>query len=248
VTELTAHRTLALRDAVANEPTVAFRAVLHALCLNAFYPYASNTCLEITAKHSGFSAQAPGLAATASAIAIEARHEQWAKQLPESPAGLWDALTEFDDDSQTALFAHCASLTINVVKEPWNRRPDSFAHGDRLARAVNLDMAAAGWKPTVYNYPGRVPKVRILEAVREANGEQSAQLIDHLKKADMAKEAERLLAGTGWLPEPLCLAEIETSADTPAGEAEALPDFLTEDEDDAQAETEEEQPRIAVVK
>jgi hypothetical protein len=30
-----------------------------------------------------------------------------------------------------------------------------------------LDMAAAGWKPTVDNYLGRVPKARILEAVRE---------------------------------------------------------------------------------
>ena len=37
-----------------------------------------------------------------------------------------------------------------------------------------------------------MPKARILEAVREAKGEQSAQLIDHLKKADMAREAERL--------------------------------------------------------
>ncbi len=46
----------------------------------------SDTCLEITAKHSGFSAQAPGLADTASAKAIEARHAQWAKQLPEAPA------------------------------------------------------------------------------------------------------------------------------------------------------------------
>ena len=40
VTELTAHRTLALRDAVANDPHVAFQAVLHALCLQVFYRYA----------------------------------------------------------------------------------------------------------------------------------------------------------------------------------------------------------------
>ena len=206
MTELTAHRTLALRDGVANDPQVAFQAVLHALCLNAFYRYAASTCLEITAKHSGFSAQAPGLAETASAKAIDARHAQWAKQLPETPADLWDTLTAFDSDSQAALFAHCASLTVNVVKEPWNRRPDVFAHGDQLARAVGLDMAAAGWKPTVDTYLGRVPKARILEAVREAKGEHSAQLIDHLKKAEMAKEAERLLDGTGWLPEPLRLA------------------------------------------
>ena len=51
-------------------------------------------------------------------------------------------------------------------------------------------MAAAGWTPTVDNYLGRVTKARILEAVREAKGEQSAQLIDHLKKAEMAEEAE----------------------------------------------------------
>ena len=97
-----------------------------------------------------------------------------------------------------------------------------------LARAVNLDMAAAGWSPTVDNYLGRVPKARILEAVREAKGEASAQLIDHLKKPEMAKEAERLLGGAGWLPEPLRTpdarsAEVEGEAGT-----ETLPAFLAE--------------------
>ena len=244
VTELTAHRTLALRDALANDPDIAFQAVLHALCLNAFYRYASNTCLEIAAKHSGFSAQAPGLAETASARAIDTRHAQWSKQLPEASAALWDTLTAFDSDSQSALLAHCASLTVNVVKEPWNRRPDAFAHGDQLARTVNLDLAAAGWAPTVDNYLGRVPKARILEAVREAKGEQSAQLIDHLKKSDMAKEAERLLAGTGWLPEPLRLVEVAPVADESTGESEALPDFLAGDEDEAPADADEEPPHM----
>ena len=131
-------------------------------------------------------------------------------------------------------------LTVNVVKEPWNRRPDAFAHGDQLARTVNLDLAAAGWAPTVDNYLGRVPKARILEAVREAKGEQSAQLIDHLKKTDMAKEAERLLAGTGWLPEPLRLVEVAPVADESTGESEALPDFLAGDEDEAPADADEE--------
>jgi ParB family chromosome partitioning protein len=248
VTELTADRTLALRDALANEPNVAFQAVLHALCLGAFYRHASNSCLEITAKNSSFSAQAPGLAETTSARAIDARHGQWAKRLPENPADLWDALTAFDRENKTALFAHCAALTVNVVKEPWNRRPDAFAHGDQLARAVDLDMAAAGWRPTVESYLGRVPKVRIIEAVREAKGEPSARLIEHLKKADMAREAERLLDGAGWLPEPLRVAQTGMEVDAPigeVGEAEALPDFLGEDEDDAQLEAEEEQPHAA---
>jgi ParB family transcriptional regulator, chromosome partitioning protein len=69
-----------------------------------------------------------------------------------------------------------------------------------VAEAVDLDLVAAGWEPTADNYLNRVPKARILEAVREAKGEGTAQLLDHLKKGEMATEAERLLKGSGWLP------------------------------------------------
>jgi ParB family chromosome partitioning protein len=232
VTELTAHRTLALRDVLANDPDTAFAAVLHALCLSAFYRYSSGSCLEISAKSASFTTQAPGLADSTSANAIEARHQQWASQLPKGEDGLWDGLVAFDGDSQAALFAHCASLNVNAVHEPWNRNPRRLAHADALARAVKLDMAAAGWSPTVDNYLGRVPKARILEAVREAKGEASAQLIDHLKKPDMAREAERLLAGTGWVPEPLRTPDAQpVEVDSESG-AETLPAFLADGEDD----------------
>jgi ParB family chromosome partitioning protein len=92
-------------------------------------------------------------------------------------------------------------------------------------------MAEAGWRPTVATYLGRVTKARILEAVREAKGEQAAQLIEDLKKADMAREAERLLDGTGWLPEPLQLRVADASASPDAGDPEALPAFLAGDSD-----------------
>jgi ParB family chromosome partitioning protein len=245
VTELTAHRTLALRDALANDPGSAFVAVLHALCLGAFYRMSSATCLEISLKSTGFSAQAPGLADSASAKAIEARHGQWAKQLPEDEANLWDTLVAFDGDSQAALFAHCASLSVNAVHEPWNRNPRRLAHADTLARAVSLDMASAGWRPTVDNYLGRVPKARILEAVREAKGDQSAQLIDHLKKPNMAKEAERLLDGAGWLPEPLRTPEASRAVNDAGDEAEtdALPAFLADEEDGGAGAIDSEEPQ-----
>jgi ParB family chromosome partitioning protein len=233
VTELTAHRTLALRDALANDPGIAFTAVLHALCLSAFYRFSSGSCLEISAKSLSFSAQAPGLADSVSAKAIEARHQQWASQLPKGEDSLWDALVAFDGDSQAALFAHCASLSVNAVHEPWNRNPRRLAHVDTLAHAVKLDMAAAGWSPTVDNYLGRVPKARILEAVREAKGEASAQLIDHLKKPDMAREAERLLAGARWVPESLRTPDAPSVEVESESSTDALPAFLADGEDDA---------------
>jgi len=116
---------------------------------------------------------------------------------------VWDTLAAFDGDSRQALFAHCVSLSVNAMFEPYNRRPRALAHADRLAEALDLDMVAAGWVPTAENYLGRVTKARILGAVREAKGEGAAQLIDHLKKGEMAEKAEVLLAGSGWLPEPL---------------------------------------------
>jgi ParB family chromosome partitioning protein len=96
-------------------------------------------------------------------------------------------------------------------------------------------MVQVGWKPSVDNYLGRVTKPRILEAVREARGESSPQLIDHLKKADMANEAERLLDGSGWLPEPLRLVDPNAATVEQESEAGPLPEFLGEDEDQENA-------------
>jgi ParB family chromosome partitioning protein len=228
VTELTAHRTLALRDALAGDPEIAFVAALHALCLQTFYNSTIDSCLEIRATSTAFLHQAPGLAECDAAKAIEARQEAWGKRLPEDSEDLWGALIALDAGSRAALFAHCAALTVNAVHDPYSRSPSRIAHADRVTQAVGLDMAAH-WTPTVENYLGRVTKTRILEAVREAKGEAAAQLIDHLKKPEMAKEAERLLAGTGWLPEPLRLPEPEIPTDG-ADVEESLPAFLDDEE------------------
>lgn len=201
--ELTGHRTVALRDALGNAPHVAFLACLHALVLRRFYSYALDTCVEIDAKSVGFAHQAPGLADTASAQSVDRRHEAWAAALPKEPEALWDKLVGFDHDTRHHLFAHCVALSVNATYDAYNRRPRALAHADRLAAAVDLDMAGVGWSPTVDNFLGRVTKARIVAAVREARGERQAQAIDHLKKGEMAVRAQGLLAGTGWLPEPL---------------------------------------------
>jgi ParB family chromosome partitioning protein len=254
ITELTAHRTLALRNALANDPAVAFQAVLHNFVLATFYRFASSSgCLEIAIRTPTFPAQAPGLKESASAEAIDIRHDGWKARLPKGEHDLWGVLTALDGKEQAALFAHCASSAVNALHEPANRYNGGHvsAHSvrgrlnqaDVLARAVGLDMVTAGWKPNVDNYLGRVTKPRILEAVREAKGEQSVQLIDHLKKGDMAREAERLLEGTGWLPEPLRLMEVDTAGQDADGEVEGLPEFLADD-DEAAADADDEQPHV----
>jgi ParB family chromosome partitioning protein len=247
VTELTAYRTLALRDALANNPHVALTAVLHTLCRELFSHSVSSGCLQISVRDVSFPIQAPDLKESPSAKAIAERHAAWKHDIPEDEDALWDWLDGLDDASRMALLAHCVSLGVNALYEKADRYgvgvsasgiQRRIAQADRLARAVSPNMAEAGWRPTVDNYLGRVPKARILEAVRAAKGEQSAQLIDHLKKADMAREAERMLEGTGWLPEPLRTPGIDAAPETPSEDSDALPDFLASDDQTAEEESE----------
>ena len=203
VTELTAHRTLAMRHAVGERPDVAMIAALHSLVLRTFYHDAGESCLELRIDSVGFSAQAPQLSDSIAARALDERHRSWVAALPREAAQLWEVLFQWDAETRQALFAHVIALSINAVHESWQRRPSALAHAVRLAEAVDLDMAGAGWSPTVDTYLGRVTKARILQAVDEACGKRAAERIASMKKTEMAVAAENLLAGSGWLPEPL---------------------------------------------
>jgi ParB family chromosome partitioning protein len=234
-------------------------ALLHKLVIDAFQRMSSvGACLEASVRHVFFNVQAADLKDSLSAKSVAERHEAWKTDIPQDDQVLWDWLTALDDTSRLALLAHCVSYGVNALYEKADRYGGSgisqsgldrrLGQADRLASAVGLDMVEAGWKPTVDNYLGRVPKRRILEAVREGAGERAAQLIDHLKKGKMAKEAERLLADSGWLPEPLRLTDGDSAAEIAStdGEAGALPEFLASaGGETAPNDAEEPQPQVA---
>lgn len=259
VIELTAHRTLALRDAVASHPHVAMTALLHKLVSDTFLHCPATGALETSVRQIHFAAQADDLKDSASATSVTDRHERWGDHVPADDQALWDWLIALDDGSRMDLLAHCVSYGVNALYERPNPYSGSgvsehglkvrMAQAERLAQATGLDMAAAGWRPTVGNYFGRVTKARIVEAVREGAGERAAQLIDHMKKGDMAKEAERLLADTGWLPEPLRPADAGTTeaavVSDKGGDDEALPAFLSDDSDDDEMVEEDYEALIA---
>ena len=261
VIELTAHRTLALRNALAENPHVAMTMLLHKLLSDTFIHTNPTGCLEANVRHIFFSAQSEELKDSPSAQAVNDRHERWGDHVPADDQALWDWLTNLDDGTRMELLALCVSYGVNALFERPNPYSGSgvsqhgldvrMAQADRLARATGMNMVVAGWKPTVGNYLGRVTKPRILEAVREGAGERAAQLIDHMKKGDMAKEAERLLADTGWLPEPLRMSDDTAPADAqpavPVGGDEELPAFLADEgEDDDLAEAEDDEPAAMI--
>ncbi|QKC98384.1 ParB/RepB/Spo0J family partition protein [Mesorhizobium sp. NZP2298] len=199
IRDLTAHRTLGLRLALGEQPDIALVAVTHTLAAQTFYQGAEAHCLEIRPTSVYLAGHADGIEDTAAGKALADRHAEWAADMPRDVVDLWGFIASLDHASVMALFAHCASLTVNAVKQPWERKPRAHETANRLATAVNLDMTAH-WSPTVRTYLGRITKAHILEAAREAASEEAADRLSDLKKQPMAEAAEQLLAGTGWLP------------------------------------------------
>ncbi|MGJ8530798.1 MAG: ParB/RepB/Spo0J family partition protein [Alphaproteobacteria bacterium] len=242
VTELTAHRTVALRLALGGSFDTAFLASLHKLLLDQFYSYGQDSCLELSAKCVYFGSQAPGLGETPYAMALNERHDAFSGNLPNDPETLWEHLDVLDNETRQALFAHCVALTANATVEAYNRKPHAIAHADRLAVTLGLDMTAAGWKPTGEAYLGRVTKARIAAAVAEAKGDKIASDIEALKKNAMVAKAEDLLANTGWLPKPLRTPHqnVEVPFDDVEGAQSAANDGETAiDQEDDPADTED---------
>lgn len=195
VSELTAARTMALRFELGERPDVALIAATHTLALSIFYFCEDEGCLDYVFRSTSLLNIDAALSESKDGRAIAARHEAWAKRMPEDAAALWDMVAALSHDDRMALFAHCIAASVNAVQN--GKRPVTTA--DPLARALNLDMAAH-WQPTVGNYLGRVSKERVLEAVREGASEEAADNIASLKKQAMVEAAAHRLEGKGWLP------------------------------------------------
>jgi len=54
--------------------------------------------------------------------------------------------------------------------------------------------------PDAEKYFSRVSKPQILDALLEARQQPPAPAWEKMKKAELAQEAERQMAGKGWLP------------------------------------------------
>lgn len=233
IRDLTAHRTLGLRLSLGEQPDMALIAVTHALAAQTFYRVAEAHCLDIRPTSSSLASHADGIEDTAAAKALADRHEGWAVDMPRDVADLWGFIAGLDQASVMALFAHCASLTVNAVKQPWERKPRAHETADRLASALALDMTAH-WTPTARTYLGRVTKAHILAAVQEAVSDEAAERIKDMKKQPMAEAAEQLLAETGWLPPLMRTAQpASPDAEPDAADLAAVEDGSTAGEGDA---------------
>ena len=197
---LTAHRSAALNAALISKPAVALAATVHAMVSQLFYSgrHPNETTLQIRP-----SAQSlHRVEGSPASEAIGAAGEEWAHEIPSDPGELFGWCLRQPVESLLNLLAFCAAQTVNAIVLR-NEADDCprMQHAKLLADAVKLDMTA-WFAPTAENYFGKVSKAQIIDALREVKGAVAPAWSD-MKKVDLAALAEREIAGTGWLPEPL---------------------------------------------
>ncbi|PIB92616.1 ParB/RepB/Spo0J family partition protein [Caulobacter sp. FWC2] len=245
IAELTAHRSAALRDALAQNPDLAQVALVHALVSRVFGMGSAATCLDIRWGSRDLNQFGEGIEDSPAGLAIAERHRLWARQMPTRTEDFWDFVVGLDGDRRDSLLAHCVSLTLDGVKS-WERRPATvLAHVETLATALDLDMRAY-WKPTAMRYLDRVTKAQIVAAVGDGVSGEAAARLTGLKKPDMVAIAEPLLVEAGWLPAVLRTvkpeaSEPEASEPDPAmvdGDEEGGAAFVETEADGAEAEAE----------
>lgn len=212
IESLTAHKSTALAATLATNADVALAAVVHALLLRAFYPgHREDSCLKLSIG----SPAMPTSITPESCKGVEALHaaiKVLRGHLPLDAGDLWQWCLNKPQSDFLATLALLAGMSLDAVQRKADRTDaPRLQHAGHVANAVALDMT--GWfTPTEDTYFNRISRAQILSAIDEAKGSH-APAIEKLKKAELAKRAEDLLSGTGWLPVPLSIAPEDDVAD-----------------------------------
>lgn len=191
---LSAHRTAALQIELARQPRVALVALVQRMVERVLHHGYGESSLDIHPRPVMHLGQFGDDVEDCPALkAMNESRATWTQRLAGTPDALFTTLMAMSDADLQSLLAVCVASTVTAIASSESDRP-----AVELAQAVDLDMTQ-WWTATAASYFGSVSKAMTLDAVQGFAGDEVPRLTK-LKKAALASEAERLAAGTGWLP------------------------------------------------
>ncbi len=203
---LTAHKTLALQDALTNSPQIAFDLMLAELVKETFRAYLgrSASCFHFNMQSASFPRDDENLKNSIASVNREKTLEKWAAILkPNDETSPYDVVSSMKTDQKMQLLAFCFAGSLDAIQHP----KEYISKGQKdmingLADLLQLDMTQY-WKPNASLYFNHIAKDNILNVIREVKGLAVADSLKKLKKGDLALAAEKRLKDSNWLPEPL---------------------------------------------
>lgn len=191
LTDLTAHKSAALRLELARNPKVALAAVVHGLGLGLLYHTGLGTCLDLSARSSNLEARIHSPDECSAHPALGETIAAWRECLPADADGFWAWCLEADTEKLSELLALLAGLTVDA----------SYSKGAAavLGEALGLDMRKH-WAPKVEGFFGRLSKPLMEHLLTEVGEEVEAAKLAGLKKGEAASNTAVLLTAREWLP------------------------------------------------
>ncbi len=203
--DLTVQRTAALRAELAVRPDIALITVTHNLVAQIFYEPMYGLPSSLTVRTDAYTERVDLRSASESqaAKALAKQTHDVRQLLPAKIDALWEWLLEQPQNVLLKVLATAAAHTVNAVQGPHDEPSTGRLGGaDALAQALGFEMSN-WWQASASNYFGRVKKDQIIRAIQEATEAPVDERLKALKRKDLAAEAEKSVAGTRWLPEPL---------------------------------------------
>lgn len=200
IRSLTEHRQVALAAELSGKIDLALAVAVHSLGSDILYDDFCDKAAALEASDKLDTIVDGDDAASSPAFSAMAQERAaWAGQIPEEVEGFWDWCLAQKRQKLLNLLGYLVSCTVDAATGNMHR----LAEADALAEALGLDMTKY-FTPTAKNYFSHVGKITILANLCEAHGLKEVpaawQNLPHDKLAELA---EREIAGTGWLPEPL---------------------------------------------
>jgi ParB family chromosome partitioning protein len=212
VADLTAHRTAALRLALARDPRLGLAAAVHALLLGVFYgPTAPRcTCLDLCLRPMALSVVDPD--ECTAHYELETPLSDWRARLPPTPDAFWSWCVEQDQATLLKLLALATGLSVNAVSHQENASSPRLDHAGQLAHALKFDMKGY-WRPKATSFFSRLTKALMSTFLSEIGARELADDVLKLSKSAAAERTAEKLIASGWQPS---VFKAQIQADRPA--------------------------------
>lgn len=150
-------------------------------------------CLDRDHRFNGMAEMRQGIDEAPATKSYQALAKEWAEKLRKE-VGKEDLLVWLLKQPETVTHQLLAFVTAGMLNL-------ALGEGDALAGDVGIEFKSR-WQPDE-KWLAKLQKGTILDIVREALGGGAATELQSQKQPYVASRAAQLLAGTGWLPEPL---------------------------------------------
>lgn len=218
VDELHAHKTLALRAELVEQPDAALRILVFTLAERFVGGFGASP-LDLRVEEKDV-ARSITRSESKAQEAYEAVANSWRDRLPVEREDLWRFIIEAEQQTLLNLLAVLIAPGLDLRLDARASGHDAQARmGDLFAETVGLDMSR-WWSASADSYFAHVKRDVILDAIREHKPGLVLPKLEKASKAELVSRTKRIFKGSTWLPEPLRAHSVSVQAPTEAIAAE----------------------------